>query len=102
LVLVWVGGGGWGGGGGGVFVGFYINNKFSFKKIDQLSCMEEKIMECLTVEICIFSKKILLTSMYHSPTNYNNLNTAFLNKFDDLLENLSNTTMPIFIDLILT
>jgi hypothetical protein len=65
--------------------------------MDNLSLMEEKIFECLTVEICIDGKKLVITSMYRSPSNDNNSTVKFLNKFDNFLENFSNFAAPVFI-----
>jgi hypothetical protein len=55
--------------GGGV--GFYLSNKVTFKKLENLSCMHDKVFECLTVEIDLNSKKYVLSSIYRSPSLLN-------------------------------
>jgi exonuclease III len=52
--------------GGGV--GCYVKKGIQFKIIESMSCFVEKIFECLTIEIKINGKKILISNFYRPPT----------------------------------
>ena len=61
---------------------------------DELSVFVENEFECLTIELIINRKKLLLSNIYRSPTLSNNLSLAehtdsFINHFDTHLHNLS-------------
>jgi hypothetical protein len=81
--------------GGGV--GFYIKNDVKFKKIDRLSEMQNRVFECLTVEVNIDGKRLLLSSLYRSPSLLNEYTMGFLNRLENLLIQLNDVSVPFFI-----
>ena len=81
--------------GGGV--GFYIRNDLPKKIINNLSPFIEGVLECLTVEITLSKKKILLTSFYRPPNNSKIATDEFLLNFENLLNTLDRNDFPYFI-----
>ena len=81
--------------GGGV--GFYIKQGITWKIIEHLSTFKEKIFECLTVEINLNNKKILVSSVYRTPS----ASAAHLDEFfadlDHLMSELSLSNHDSFI-----
>ena len=84
--------------GGGV--GFYIHSDLSAKTVTTLSPFCEKVIECLTVEISLQKKKILLSYFYRAPGNSGEIVDNFLHEFDLLLNKLyrNDITYLIFTD----
>jgi exonuclease III len=52
--------------GGGV--GYYVKKGIQFKVIESMSCFVEKTFECLTIEIKLNGKKMLISNFYRPPT----------------------------------
>ena len=89
--------------GGGI--AFYIKNDISCKIKHNLSPFFEKEFECLTVEIVLNKKKVLLSNIYRSPTptansTHNEHIDCFINHLDVHLSNLAilNTDSYVFLD----
>ena len=79
--------------GGGV--AFYVKDDITCKIKPNLSTFIDKEFECLTVEILLNKKKMLLSNIYRSPTPTVNSTQAehaenFINHLDIHLSNLSN------------
>ena len=79
--------------GGGV--GFYIKKGISYKILENLSSFTEKIFECLTVQLTINSKTIVISNIYRSPSPLANQSPSehydeFILKFEHLLAELAN------------
>jgi exonuclease III len=87
--------------GGGV--GFYIKENISFDIIPELSPFENKIVESITLLLSHpNNSKFYVTSLYKSNGRLPNIteaeqNTQFFEKFDNLLENLSQKQFKSFI-----
>jgi len=87
--------------GGGV--GFYIKDHFQFNILKNLSTFEINIFESLTIEVLMGkNKKIILSSIYRSPTPPNHLTNSqqmdqFVSYLDQLLTNLSCVSNPVYL-----
>ena len=83
-------------------VGFYIKEGISHKILENLSFFIEKVFECLTIELTINSKKIIICNIYRSPSPLANqtptehLDSFFLN-FENLMSELSALNQESFI-----
>ena len=74
--------------GGGV--GFYVKNEIKFK-ILEVSLFTEKLFECLTIELTYSTKmKFILSNIYRTPTQSNELTQNFVGSLDTHLNNISN------------
>ena len=73
--------------GGGV--GFYLKQGISWKIQEHLSTFKEKIFECLTLEINLNNKKILVSSVYRSPSVNTEHIDEFFTEFDHLMSEMS-------------
>ena len=84
--------------GGGV--GFYVNSSFPCKILTDLTTCNEKIFECLTLEIVIDKKILILSNIYRSPSNSQADVDEFLLLFESHLNSLNKTDCPylIFLD----
>ena len=89
--------------GGGV--AFYVYDELPCKIVDNLTVMIDKEFECLTIEIMLNRKKILLSNIYRSPTPTANVTQTehsenFINHLDTHLFNLSqlNPDSYVFLD----
>ena len=79
----------------GGIVGFYIKKGISYKILENLSSFTEKIFECLTVQLTINSKTIVISNIYRSPSPLANQSPSehydeFILKFEHLLAELAN------------
>jgi hypothetical protein len=78
--------------GGGV--AFYIKNDINYKIVNNLTLMQEKLFESLTVEANINGNKCLLSNIYRSPCDNNLNNNDHVSEFISILDNhLSNLTL---------
>ena len=89
--------------GGGI--AFYVKDDITCKIKHNLSPFYEKEFECLTVEIVLNKKKLILSNIYRSPTPTTNATQAehtdsFINHLDVHLSNLAslNTDSYVFLD----
>ena len=89
--------------GGGI--AFYVKDDITCKIKHNLSPFYEKEFECLTVEIVLNKKKLILSNIYRSPTPTTNATQAehtdsFINHLDVHLSNLAslNTDSYVFMD----
>lgn len=89
--------------GGGI--AFYVKNDIPFKMLNNHTSMQEKTFECLTIEINLNKKKLVLSNIYRSPnppsnTTHNDHAENFINNLDAHLHNLSlcNLDTYIFLD----
>ena len=89
--------------GGGI--AFFVKDDITCKIKHNLSPFYEKEFECLTVEIVLNKKKLLLSNIYRSPTPTTNATLSehtdsFINHLDVHLSNLSslNTDSYVFMD----
>jgi hypothetical protein len=89
--------------GGGV--AFYVRNNTPYKILNNLSSMQEKVFECLSIEIILNKKKLILSNIYHSPNPPANITQSvhaenFISNLDAHLHNLSlcNTDTYVFLD----
>lgn len=79
--------------GGGIC--YFINKKFRFKELKNLSIFEEKVIECLTIEIEISkNEKLIVSNLYRSNTQHatysmSEQNNRFLDAFSTLQSDLS-------------
>ena len=78
--------------GGGV--GFLVKNSLTFQKIEKLSKFIPKSFECLTLEVTVNGKKLLVSSIYRSPSSPPHLSISehqnlFLQNLDTHLNSLS-------------
>ena len=79
--------------GGGIC--YFINKKFKFKELKNLSIFEEKVIECLTIEIELSKKeKLIVSNLYRSNANHatystSEQNSRFLDAFSTLQADLS-------------
>ena len=86
--------------GGGV--GFYIKQGISHKILENLSFFIEKVFECLTIELTINSKKIIICNIYRSPSPLANQTPtehldSFFGNFENLMSELSALNQESFI-----
>jgi len=86
--------------GGGV--GFYIKEDIKFKTITNLTILQEKVFECLTIEAIIDGKKIIFSNFYRSPNPPQGMTAkdaydTFFNHFDNLLSDINNLGCKSFI-----
>ena len=83
--------------GGGV--GFYVNSSLPCKILTELSMCNEKIFECLTLEIIIDKKTLILSNIYRyrSPSNSQRDVDEFLLLFEAHLNNLNKADCPYLI-----
>ena len=86
--------------GGGV--AFYVKDDITCKIKHNLSPFIEKEFECLTVEIVLNKKKVLLSNIYKSPTPNANLTQSehaesFINHLDVHLSNMSSLNSDTFV-----
>ena len=78
--------------GGGV--AFFVKDNIHCKILEKHSSFIEKDFECLTVEIILNRKKIILSNIYRSPTSHSNLSQQdyieqYINMLDNHLFNLT-------------
>ena len=81
--------------GGGV--GFYIKQGVSWKILEHLSIFKEKIFECLSLELNLNNKKILVSSVYRTPSVNTDHIHEFYTEFDHLMSEMSLLTHDSFI-----
>jgi exonuclease III len=72
--------------GGGV--GCFIKKGISYKIIDSLSFFVEKFFECITIEIKLNGKKILISNFYRPPTSHPSYTPSV--QFNIFMENIEN------------
>ena len=89
----------------GVGIAFYVKDDITCKIKHNLSPFYEKEFECLTVEIVLKKKKLILSNIYRSPTPTINATQAehtdsFINHLNVHLSNLANlnTDSYVFMD----
>jgi Reverse transcriptase (RNA-dependent DNA polymerase) len=72
--------------GGGV--GCFIKKEIQYKVIDNLSFFIEKVFECITIEIKINGKKLLISNFYRPPTPHPSYTPSI--QYNLFIENLDN------------
>ena len=85
--------------GGGV--AFYILNNIQYKELIHLSYFEERVFECLTVELTINKKKCIVSNIYKSPNPANGSqlehNELFISYLDTHLYNLAQCNCDVYV-----
>ena len=83
-------------------MGFYVRDDISFKKIENLSTFIPETFECLTIEAELSGHRILLSSLYRSPstppmTSLTEHQNSFINHLDSFLHKLSSQNKDSYI-----
>ena len=81
--------------GGGV--GFYVKDHLNFSVSKNFSSFIPKIFECLSIELTINNKKIIISSIYRSPSSNQADVQTFLENLDALLFNLTSQNITAYI-----